>query len=181
MKKSTELFLAHFLYPLLVIAVLAIGNMIISRINTGDFLTYFSKLRLYHWLLLSFAVFLVFIIGKLTDTSKRNPALSMPSMGPIKSGRPTYRELGEHLYEGVLWPISQRTDLPANVVPSPEDYRVEVPPRCPTCKTDLDQRKIFGGRIVWSCPRGDFQIVKSSNYNVFQETVQKLVRGELRK
>jgi len=181
MKKSTELFLANFLYPLLVVAVVAAASMIYSRVSTGDFLAYFAKLRLYQWLLITIAVFLTFAMAKIVSIAKQPLTSSTLHSGPTQADNTSYQELGEHLYQGVLWPVLQRATLRSDVVPSPDDFRVDIPPRCPNCKTDLDERKIFGGRLVWSCPRGDFRTTSSISYLAMQETVQKLVRGTLRK
>ncbi len=53
-------------------------------------------------------------------------------------------------YAGVVW----RLRLPIRTAlqnPDPDHLRVDVPPRCPRCKTELEERPHLLGGYTWSC------------------------------
>jgi tRNA(Ile2) C34 agmatinyltransferase TiaS len=56
------------------------------------------------------------------------------------------------------------------------DVRVRTPPKCPDCRTELEESQGFFGRYCWKCVKCDF---KKKNKNDFV-TVSRSLVGKLR-
>lgn len=61
---------------------------------------------------------------------------------------------------------------------SASDVEVKIPPRCPKCKTELEQSKSFWGGRNWKCPRGDFTNKSKKSFYELSESLEKIVRRD---
>lgn len=86
-------------------------------------------------------------------------------------------------YGGVEWrfriplpgPLSA-SDLSAYTV---EELSVDVPPRCPTCKTELEERTTLWGMYRWHCIGCRFQIRQRASFYQVAGQVEKIGRRHL--
>jgi hypothetical protein len=181
MKKSTELFIGQFVYPLLIVVITGGMGVLLSKIITGNWFTYFERLKSIYWLLIVGVIVLFFIIRIILDIRLKT-AQSNIYAGPIRQDNYDYQEIDEITYASVVWPIMRRVYGPYVQVPepSPDELVIDLPPRCPKCRTDLEQKKAFWGYYKLSCPRGDFHKRRWKSYHLMKESVQRIVCGNFR-
>jgi hypothetical protein len=183
MRKSIELFLGHFLYPLLVILVTATVSAIVSKVQTGNWFTYFQWLISIYGLvaigliLVAWAIFVALQIHSATQEAN-----AVSGFAALRNDYIIRREIAEYEYEGVLWRVLALDYGPyvAKEAPSPTDLESEVPPRCPRCKTDLEEIKAYWGYYVWNCPRRDFRKRTWKNFYASKESVQRIIQADFR-
>lgn len=185
MKKGTELFIGSFIYPLLVTGVIAIFTLMCSKLATGDWLNYLFAVPRYVWLI-SGGILLFWLILIAAYKRVRKIRADNARVGPVMVTIPAfgYEEVGEQTYKGVLWPIRLPAQPPWRLthreIPSPSDIDIGTPPRCPGCKTELEERKTFWGRYLWTCPRCEFSKKNSDSFYIECNRVEKIARRDFR-
>jgi len=185
MKKGTELFIGSFIYPLLVAGVMAVFTLMWSKLATGDWLNYLFVVPQYVWLI-SGGVLLFWLILVAIYKRVRKIRADNIRLGPVMFTVPAfgYEEIGEQTYKGVLWTIRVPAQSPWSLtrreIPSPSDIDIGTPPRCPQCKTELEERKTFWGRYLWTCPRCDFSKKNSDSFYTECDRVEKIARRDFR-
>ncbi|MEK6717719.1 MAG: hypothetical protein AABZ16_09535 [candidate division NC10 bacterium] len=151
MEKRTELFVNSYLYPVLVPLTVALGTMLLSKFATGDWLKYVHSIPKYAWVVMLAALGLWVAIvavsrrfGRLREENARRGPLcfSVPPFG--------YQEITEFPFKGVLWPVEVPAPPPWQLTGGnpcdPSEIEVGTPPRCPKCKTELEEQKTFLGQ-----------------------------------
>jgi len=88
-------------------------------------------------------------------------------------------------YAGVLWtvrrfvpswePIGNRENPKTRFVKS---FDIVTPPRCPRCKTELEQKQGFWGGYRWKCVQCGFKKWKRHSYYQEADRALKILRHE---
>ncbi len=187
MEKRTEIFLGSYLYPVLVPATLALGTILLSKHATGDWLRYLKSMPATGWAVIGGVVTVWILLVGVCRRAKRVRAEN-DRRGPLCFSVPAfgYQEVNEFRYKEVLWAVRVPAPPPwhfgRSEPPFPGDIDVATPPRCPKCKTDLEQKKTFWGRYRWSCPRPgcNFAITNAESFYAECERAEKIARSDYR-
>ena len=153
-----------------------------SQYSTGDWLKLINRIPVIYWELF-FAMMFLWGVGilvrrrqlKVADLNK--PIVIFSKQQPLFG----WIDIGERGHAGLIW----RVQIPNNG-PSPlvnrrisSEAEVELPPRCPHCKTQIEESFSFWGGVKWKCPRSDFHKRNKEPYIQEAERVTKLARREL--
>ena len=57
-----------------------------------------------------------------------------------------------------------------------ENIEVEIPPRCPQCKTELEETKKFWGGYKWGCVNCGFTKKNSESWYIERDRVEKIAK-----
>lgn len=123
----------------------------------------------YIWLLIPISLIVIGIIIIII----RFRQIKSGYVGGLVFGVHDYPTKYEYDYEGVIWRIGIR-----DIAMSASDVEVKIPPRCPNCKTELEQSKSFWGGRKWKCPRGDFMKKSKKSFFELSESIEKIVRRD---
>jgi hypothetical protein len=188
MEKRTEVFLGSYLYPVLVPVTIAIGMSLVSKSATGDWLRYLGSIPAGGWIsVVGVMALWLFLVG--TYRRIKRVRAENTRTGPFCFSIPPYgfREVSEYPYKGVLWAVRVPAPPPFHFrqhdPPSPAEIHIFTPPRCPTCKTDLEQKKTFWGKYRWSCPRPGcgFAVTNPESFSAERGRAEKIVQSDYRK
>lgn len=152
LKKVFEKIIDNFVFPLIVGIFLPTVISVVSKFNTGNWFNYAKSIPRTYW-----SVFIAIIcIWFLTSIIYRRKKLvgepnsdsligfyAVPAYGWIKIGKIQYADL--------LWNIKVPAPPPWSDSESLNTNRVEAdtPPRCPKCKTEIEQSSSFWGGYIW--------------------------------
>lgn len=182
MKQITELVIGRYIFPLLVSITLLVGASVWSKLKTGDWLQYLLSAPRDIWIV-ALCCFVVWVVG--IGAYKRIKAVREANAGPgiavIRTPIYGWEEIAERPLWGVIWAI--RRPVSSQIFPepiTPENISVGVPPRCPHCKTELEESKTFWGRYKWTCVGCGFSKMNRDSYFIEFERVEKVVRRDLR-
>jgi ribosomal protein L37AE/L43A len=79
----------------------------------------------------------------------------------------------------VTWEV-QLPESSLTYSPSPSDINVEIPPRCPTCKTKLQEKKGLIG-YKWSCINCNFKVNNQDSYYETSKKVKIFIERDIEK
>jgi hypothetical protein len=180
-------FLLTNIFAPLVVALLSatiIGTG--SKVDTGNWVKWFEKIPKNLWIIIVAVILVWFII---IIIRKRNRQLQETDNGPSAYVIPTARwgwmTIEEIDYSGVVWRIDAPVPSPGStfgpMTVSPKNIIVDTPPRCPKCKTELEESSSFWGGYIWKCVRCDFRKRNRNNYHFEAERVEKIARRDWEK
>lgn len=84
--------------------------------------------------------------------------------------------VGEWEYDGVIW--KARTPNPGPFPDKKPSIYIENTPRCPICKTELEQSDKFYW-YSWSCVRCSFRKITWNTFSKVEERVEKIVKRDI--
>jgi len=183
-QKQRELFGEKIVVPLLVTLLTPLAISIGSKINTGNWLEWFSRIPTKAWVLGGVIIFLWFT---LVAVRKRTKQIKQLNAGPglAIGGVPLYGfiELGELDYAQVIWRVRAPAPFPWETYPkiSPSSIDVETPPRCPRCKTELEELHSFWGGYIWRCVVCMFRKKSRDSYYREADRAEKVARSQWEK
>lgn len=141
------------------------------RKNSFNFLYYLSRIdaHLAYW-----------AVGK-----KRYGEVQIFNQGsPIVMIRvPPYgwNKIGEFPYKDVIWEIQAPNEYSWRGSYSdiePEDIEVKTPPRCPQCKTELEEKRKFWGGYKWECVSCGFTKRNSESWYIEKDRAEKIAKRQ---
>lgn len=154
--------------------------------KTGSWTKWFEQIPT--WALVLIATMLIswfiaiFILRRL-KTIQENDYIGIYSG---KSNYPWgYIDRGEVQHAGVIWKVREPAPNPIQSFKSyqeelssidPELIEIDGPPRCPRCKTKLEERQRFWVGYSWSCVSCDFS--KKNKDSFYKEADQAKKRAE---
>jgi ribosomal protein L37AE/L43A len=120
-------------------------------------------------------LFLIFIIIHLMR-KKKGRRFPLVVMGQ------DLEKVGTIDYSGVKWDV--RAPVPS-MYESPSSYenrlsdiiRVKIPPKCPKCGVELEERNTFFGGYLWSCVGCGFSKVNPVSFYTEAQRAERLWRG----
>lgn len=174
----------NLILPIIVGIILPSVISITSRIQTGSWIQYLKGMPKVVWISFLIFIFLWVIVSLIFKRVRLINALNsdtyfgfyaIPAYGWIT--------IGEFEYKGLIWNIQ---------VPAPSPWRefsaeclylerveAETPPRCPKCKTEIEQKHSFSGGYIWNCVACGYKKRSRDSYYIEAKRVEKIVRREL--
>lgn len=174
----------NFVFPLIVVIFLPTVVSVVSKFYTGNWFNYAKSIpRIYRimfitifclWLLAS----IIYRRKKLVDELNSDSFIGfyvIPAYGWIK--------VGEIQYADLLWNIKVPAPSPWSDSESINTNRVEAdtPPRCPKCKTEIEQSSSFWGGYIWQCVACGYRKKSKGSYYKEAKRVKKIAKRELEK
>ena len=158
-------------------------TLVLSKVNTGQWTNYFKAISKREWLILiAMLVFLViarWFILKVKAVRKRNSsglgfaALRIPLYG--------WKEIGTLEYKNVLWKAKIAIDSSRVTSESvtPDDVTVDTPPRCPKCKTEIEEQHVLIGGYLWKCINCSFKKRNKDSYYTEANRAEKIAKRKV--
>jgi ribosomal protein L37AE/L43A len=171
--------LEKLLIPLMIST--PVVTVLISKIKTGNSLEYLQSVSKEQWMIIGGVALLLFTVRwifmkviavrKLNDSSLPFAMISSPPYG--------WKEIGEIEYKGVVWKIklAVRSIRSENIRLS--DIEVGTPPRCPKCKTEIEQKHVLFGRYLWYCINCSFKKRSGESYYIEADRAEKIARRKV--
>lgn len=171
------------LTPVLVALFAAFAAPLISWLKTGSFVDIFKEIPLYVWIF-SILVIIVWFFGALI--SKRYSKIKLYNNPSNRIGVGfsdcDLKTIDEFQYKKVIWEIQYPIAPPwMSCSPnfSPENIEINIPPRCPTCRTELEEIKSFWRGYKWNCVNCGFKQKNKEDWYTEAERVKKLEKRKL--
>ncbi len=138
-----------------------------AKFTSFDLLSYSD-----YWLIGGITIVgIILIIMLIQSKSKRGSW----SLGPLwGTDYSAYVDVATIDYHDVTWIIA-RSSMGAL---SAADIVVKLPPRCPTCNIELEEKSIRFGNFEWKCVRGHFTKKSKNNFNSLISHVEKAARND---
>ena len=156
-----EKFINKILYPVIAIVLANLFLLVLGKlINNNWESLYHSIPNWVLWVLFGLLVFWLIVVLVRKRIKKLN---TRGGSSFFLLGTPTYgyRVLGILDYKKVKWQILYPKDSPFELNPSlinPDGITIKSTPYCPICKDmELNERRNFWGRYIWSCIRCGFK------------------------
>ena len=176
-------FLKTVAFPLLVVLLTPSVTAVGSKIATGDWLTWFQSVPLVWWLIGGAGVLLWFVAALVLKRIKHLKELNAP-LGPIIVREPPWGwvMIAEMPYLGVRWrvvvPAPLQGDRLVRGLIHPNELEVHAPPRCPECKTELEESSRFWGGYLWTCAKCGFKRRNKRSFYLEQERAERIARSD---
>lgn len=180
LKNIFENIIAPLVVAILTPVVIALG----SRATKGDYLEWFTSIPTWVYYVFA-AMVVVWVITVLIQKRRKSLQKEALPIGVIRTPLYGWMNVGEIKYSGVVWRIEAPDPGPAmsrrGPLVTPKDLRVSMPPRCPKCKTELDQHKRFIGGYRWKCDMCNFKSWRWSSFYDKKNAVMRIARREVEK
>lgn len=168
--------LKHLIAPLFVGIIL----LFISKIETGHWWYYLASIPFSAWLLLLVVILLIVIFQLLKKGRKINAAFGVTEILPFGG----WTESKHILLFDVWWTTQYPTPHPSTLLTMEgvdvEELNIKIPPLCPKCKTELNEKKVFLNKYLWSCVKCNFRKKSNRSYYSLSDDVLKIWKSELR-
>lgn len=159
---------------------------IISKLRTGDWFKYFADYSV-EIIVIGSLFFILWIVSLLyyivlNKIKKRNES----SYSPIQTPDYGWKYLKKEEYSGVLWtprfPLFWEPESEFKLNKHTLDFLdIEIPPRCPKCKTELLEIKTIFGWYKLKCINCKFAARKIYNISYHANQVERYVRRKIEK
>jgi len=184
--KFPKFLLNQVIAPLVVLFFAPAVVAISSRLETGEWINWFTNipLKVYYLFTLFIIGWLIIVlvnqrikkVNKLNSTIYNNPIITNPPFG--------WHILNEKVYSGVVWIIkyalTESQYLQLNSL-NPSNVVAKLPPRCPRCKTELEQLHSFWGGYIWNCVQCNFKKRNKFGFSFEKQGVEMIARREFEK
>lgn len=179
MKTVVKWLLENIFLPILLIILTPTIVGIASKVSTDNWFKLFATTPVLVWVILAviFIPWIVFAIHHRVKYSQKENWSPRPLRSELSGGWETIHELK---YAGVIWNVRvpvQASSFKIKRVLAPHDLDIQIPPRCPSCKTELEQRKSFWWWYVWKCVKCGFHGRNRDSYYEEAERVGKIARS----
>jgi hypothetical protein len=176
MSRMSDKLFDKLLIPLLITVLTPIAAALGSKIVSGSWTEWIEKVPIPAWRVFGIAMLLWVVVL----VYKRLKAVRESEIGHTTSVViPPYgwTEVGELEHAGVLWtvcapaPEPWETFDPMSV--SSSELNIAIPPKCPKCGTELEEKPRFLGGYKWKCIRCGF---KKRNKDKFDREERRALR-----
>jgi len=180
MKAVVKWLLENIYLPILFIILTPIITPIASKVFTDNWSEFFTTTPLLIWVILAI-ILIPWIVFAIHHRIKH---LRKENWSPIRlrfepSGG--WETIDTIKYAGVIWNVRvpiQASSFKIKRVLTAHDLDIEIPPRCPNCKTELEPRKSFWWWYVWKCVKCGFRRHNRDSYYEEAERVAKIARSK---
>jgi hypothetical protein len=161
--------------------ILLIISSLSSKLFTNNWFMFFEFIPIEIWLILLFS-FIIYIIIKMFLKSRKykKPASSFEVL-PLRD----WQELYQKIQYDVIWVIRKQQgdvfDIYLGDQTDPEDLNIKIPPYCPKCNTELEEKKTILGSYLWFCVKCDFSKKSKMSFYIIADAVRKIEQSEYRK
>jgi ribosomal protein L37AE/L43A len=181
--KIFDCLLNNIVCPLVVLILAPSLIGILSKLNTGEWMSWFMSIPKIYWGNIGFLFFLWIIIIIIRIRLKQiNKSNTGPMISVIKNPIYGWLNIGAIEYAGALWRLNAPKPgpfiafEPSDV--SPSNIEVDLPPRCPKCETELEESKCFFSGYIWKCVKCGFRKKNKNSYYIESERVEKIARRD---
>jgi ribosomal protein L37AE/L43A len=157
-KRDTTIntFLDKLIFPILVALFTPVIATISSKINSGKWLSWVTNLPksviIVFIVIVTFWFVAVVIRKRLKKIRDQNSGPGIQIVDYPVFGWITFGEMG---YAEVIWRMRSYAPSPGEIFDpnkiNTNAIKVETPPRCPKCKTEIEENSSFWGGYVWKC------------------------------
>ncbi len=158
--------------PLLLVALTPAAATLGAKILTDDWTLWFRE----HPIWTMFGVLCLLLVAAVLYV-RHQPATSTGYSILLGMGGGSWRKIGEIEHAGVVWVVEAPHFRNKHEIPDQLD--VALPPRCPTCRTELEENKRWSGSHVWTCIRCGFKKNNKDSYYSEQERARKIAKVTL--
>ncbi len=159
--------------PLLLVALTPVAAALGAKILTGNWTLWFRE----HSIWTTSGVVCVLLAATVLYIRRKPAAPAGYSILLGMGGGSNWRKIGEIEHAGVVW-VVEAPDV-WHKYELPDRLDVALPPRCPTCKTELEENKRWSGSHVWTCIRCGFKKNNKDSYYSEQERARKVAKVTL--
>jgi len=146
-----------------------IAALIIGNLKDASNFVAFPQLTNIDNVVLTVVIISLILAGVIYGLKKRRYGGSLiSSLNDYRN----YHTIATVDYLGVKWEIA----MPYRGCDNKSQLRVKIPPRCPKCQTELEQKDSRIGGYVWRCVRGDFKKHNKRSYWFETDGVEKIAR-----
>lgn len=156
-------------------AIPLIITTLVSKVYTGKWLEWINLISLSTLTLIVFVFFLwivvIFIYRRVIHLKYLDGSFAATSFGAPYG----WISLGDVLHKTVIWKVrAPKINLSGNYSISRID--VKTPPRCPNCKTELEESHSFFGGYIWKCIMCDFKKRNRDSFYKEKKRAEKIAR-----
>jgi len=174
----------NWLFEKIIIQVLVtlfipISAAIGSKLATGDWLEWFATPTNLVWVIL--AIVLWVVGSAIYRRVKHLRTVNSPPLSLSFATHGGWKTMGTLDYAGVSWNIrvpGKTSSFETNRILAPHDLDIEIPPRCPKCRTELEQKASFWSGYVWQCVKCGFRKRNRDDFYEEARRVGKIARSE---
>lgn len=118
----------------------------------------------------------VLVRNRLARLQDRDSGVVIATSSPFQKRR----LVAKQTYAGVSWRVvGVSSSILQHRAGLPPDYvEVEIPPRCPECETELEERSQFVRGYTWICPACQFQKKSANSFDVEADRAEKVARRQ---
>lgn len=157
-----------------------------SRILTGSYMRWLGVIPTAVWIAVMSAVF---VLSAVLAIRKKTRMLRAMDVGvPVAVGRTAiygWISLGYVFHLKVLWrvisPAPRPSNYPTEHYAAPSDIEIDLPPRCPRCKTELEERHRLWGGYTWLCVGCGFYTKSKNSFYLESDRVERIARRQIEK
>ncbi len=151
---------------------------IVSKLQTDSWLEYIKNVSTEQWMIIGGVVLSLLAARWMFMRVSAVKELNKGYLPFAFISNPLYgwEDMGELTYKGVIWKIrlAVHSMVPENMRLT--DIEVDTPPRCPKCKTEIEQKHTLLGRYLWSCVNCSFKRRNGESYYKEAERANKIAR-----
>lgn len=151
-----------------------------SWFSTGNLFQIIQEIPIYIWAICVVLIILWFLAIKINDRIKyiRQQNQGAPfgiATFPIDG----WKEIAELVHKDVIWIV--RVPKSCFSINSCDEINVDSTPRCPECKTKLEQSDSFFGGYIWKCVYCGFNKRNKDSWYKESERAKKIAQREFEK
>ena len=152
-------------------SAIVVGSGILSLIQTGTFIKYLVE----YWYLIVIVIIVVMLIAYILFRRKSD---DFPIGMAFSINQDYWEPVIRIEHAGLLWDIYKEKNIfldsfNQNRTISP-NTAVNTPPRCPKCKTEINEDVGFFGGSRFSCPNCGFHVLNKKSLYLLKQDVEKI-------
>jgi len=179
--KIKESLLNNLALPLILAILIPMASALGSLLATGEWITWINFIPWFVWIIF-LIIIVIWTIGILVNKRLKRIRNNRPSIAAVPRVYERY-EIGEVSHAGVIWKVYVNYTDPFDSfeTTSIKNFDTDSIPRCPECKTELEEQKSFWRGYVWSCPRCGFKKKNKDSRLIESERAAKIARRDIEK
>jgi Zn ribbon nucleic-acid-binding protein len=181
MSRMSDKLFEKLVIPLVVTVLTPIATALGSKIVSGSWTEWIEKVPIPAWIVFGTAM-LLWIAGVLVRKRLKTIRESEIDYSPAWLPPYGWTEVYELEHAGVLWtvrapaPEPWETFDPMSV--SSSELNIATPPKCPKCRTELEEKLRFFGGYKWECIRCGFEKRNKDAYYRERRRALKLAKSD---
>ena len=174
-------FIDNLVLPSIVIIITPFLIALSSKIGTGNWFNLFSSISIYYRI--TFFIFvgvwytIVLVRRRIKFLAEQNSGIPvafarMPAFG--------WKTINTLEFSGLIWRLRTPAPEPWKSLNQSQilanDIEIENPPRCPKCKTEIEESRNFWGKYLWECYGCGFKKTNKHSYYREGKRAEKVAR-----
>ncbi|MDD5338672.1 MAG: hypothetical protein PHG35_04580 [Dehalococcoidales bacterium] len=170
------IFIKSLISPIVGAVLTLIVGSCVSHNKTNDWREWFTDMpQIWITLLVFFTLWfiVIFLVQRRADKSKEQSKKNRRPFWTVIDEKP----VGKIPYAGVNWIIHAPAGSDLNTLKA-NFLEISIPPRCPECKTEMDEKKSFLRGYTWKCVKCNFTKRNKDCFLVEAKRVKKIVKSD---